>query len=319
MVERSLRLVFFGTPRFAVPSLAALLASRHTVVGVVTQPDRRRGRGQKVQAGPVKTFAIEHGIPVSQPERLRDPEVEGALRALSPDLGVVAAYGKLIPPALLAVPPFGMINVHASLLPRYRGAAPVQRAVLAGETETGVTIMRVARLLDTGDMFAKAARPIGIDETSEVVEQDLAALGARLLVQVVDSIAAGTAHEEPQDDRLSTYASRLTKEEGRIDWTLTPLEIHNKVRGLAPWPHAWTSIDDERVILLATRLVSDAAPEGVAPGTILTITSDAVQIATGGEGQLAIIEVQPEGRRPMRVREYLAGHPLRPGVRLGQP
>jgi methionyl-tRNA formyltransferase len=268
--------------------------------------------------GSVNTFALERGIPVWQPERLRDPDVETALRESKLDLGVVAAYGKLIPPALLSVPPLGLINVHASLLPKYRGAAPVQRAVMNGETETGVTIMRVAELLDTGNMFAKSVRAIGTDETSEAVEHDLAELGARLLLEVVDSLAAGTSREEPQDERLATYAPRLTKEEGRIEWFRPPGEIHNQVRGLVPWPHAWTSLDGERIIVLATRLVAEAPPAGVVPGTVVKVGHDAVRVATGAEGQLAILQVQPEGRRPMLVRDYLAGHPLPPGARLGQ-
>ena len=317
MVARPLRLVFFGTPGFAVPSLSALAGSRHTVTAVFTQPDRPRGRGQKVLPGPVKTFALEHHIPVTQPERLREPEVETALQALQPDLGVVAAYGKLIPPALLAVPPLGMINVHASLLPKYRGAAPVQRAIMAGETQTGVTIMRVAEALDTGNMFARVVRPIGPDETSDVVEQDLASLGAQLLLEVVDSMAAGTADEEPQDEHLSTYAPRLRKDEGRIDWSLAPHEIHNRVRGLVPWPHASTSIDGERLILLATHVLPGARSTE-APGTVLGVSTDGLRVATGGGGQLAIREVQPEGRRPMGIRDYLAGHAIAPGSRFGE-
>jgi methionyl-tRNA formyltransferase len=203
--------VFFGTPRFAVPTLSALLDSHHEVAGVVTQPDRPRGRGQRVTAAPVKALALERGLPVVQPATLRDGAITGDLQAWRPDVGVVAAYGQMIPNALLAVPRFGMINVHPSLLPKYRGAAPVHRAIIAGETETGVTIMRVAAKLDSGAMFARTTHPIGPDQTSEELEDVLAAVGARLLVEVVDSLAAGTAHEEPQDERLATYAPRLTK------------------------------------------------------------------------------------------------------------
>jgi methionyl-tRNA formyltransferase len=191
---KPLRVVFFGTPQFAVPTLQRLIASRHPVCGVVTQPDRPRGRGQKVSDGPVKAVALEHGIPVFQPDRLRVPEVADAIAAWRPDLGVVAAYGKLVPEVLLHIPQHGMINVHASLLPKYRGAAPVHRAVINGEPETGVTIMRVVKALDAGGMFAKVTRAIGPDETSDVIERDLAELGARLLVTVVDQIAAGAAH-----------------------------------------------------------------------------------------------------------------------------
>jgi methionyl-tRNA formyltransferase len=326
----ALRIVFFGTPQFAVPSLRQLLASRHPVVGVVTQPDRPRGRGQKVNHAPVKATALEHGIAVIQPDRLRDPSVAEALDAWQPDLGVVAAYGRLVPEAMLAQPRFGMINVHASLLPKYRGAAPVHRAVIDGERETGVTIMRVVKALDAGAMFATARRPIGDGETSDVVERDLAVMGAALLVDVIEQIVAGTAREEPQDDRLSTYAPRLTKDEGLIDWSLTASAIHNRVRGLYPWPHAYTHLDGRRLIVLETRpqrphppeiALQPASPESApsaieAPGTIAAVTHETIEVATGHGGRLAILALQPEGRRPMRTREFLAGHPVPAGARL---
>ncbi|HVQ11967.1 MAG TPA: methionyl-tRNA formyltransferase, partial [Vicinamibacterales bacterium] len=209
-----MRVVFFGTPQFAVPSLEHLIQSPHDVVGVVTQPDRPRGRGQKVTDAPVKMTAVQHGLPVFQPARLRDPEVNDTLTRWAPDLGVVAAYGKILPESVLDLPRLGMINVHASLLPRYRGAAPVHRAVIDGMAETGVTIMRMVPALDAGGMFAKVTRPIGADETSDVVERDLAVLGASLLIEVIDDLVAGRAVEELQDHTQSTYASKITKEEG---------------------------------------------------------------------------------------------------------
>jgi methionyl-tRNA formyltransferase len=309
------RIVFFGTPQFAVPTLAELVDSRYQVCGVVTQPDRPRGRGHKLQTAPVKAFAIARGIPVIQPERLRDPIVKETFGAWRPDLGVVAAYGKLIPKHLLDLPPLGMINVHASLLPKYRGAAPVHRAVINGEPETGVTIMRMAEALDSGTMLARARRTIGPDETSEVLERDLATLGARLLVEVVDRVAAGTAEEEKQDDTLSTYAPRLTKEEGLIDWALPALSIHNRVRGLYPWPHAYTYLNSERLIVLRTQV--EGAPTDASPGTIVHVSRESIQVATGDHLCLAVHEVLPEGRRPMRIREYLAGHPIGAGARFG--
>jgi methionyl-tRNA formyltransferase len=217
-----------------------------------------------------------------------------------------------------------MINVHASLLPRYRGAAPVHRAVIDGESETGITIMRIVKELDAGAMFARATRPIGPDETSDVVEAALAELGANLLARVVEQIAAGTAREEPQDPARATYAPRLTKEEGLIDWSQPSSGIHNRVRGLYPWPHAYTFVDGARLIVLRSR-VDPADLEGprdnedkapALPGTIVGVTRDAIQVATGEGGQLAIVEVQPEGRRPMLVRDFLAGHPIRPGAVL---
>ena len=333
-------IVFFGTPQFGVPTLQRLVDSTHTVAGVVTQPDRPRGRGQKVTDAPVKALAVERHIPVMQPERLKPPDVAERLRAWQPDLGVVAAYGRIIPEHLLAVPRLGMINVHASLLPRYRGAAPVHRAVIDGERETGVTIMRVVKELDAGAMFARASRPIGPDETSDVIEAALAELGADLLARVLEQIAGGTAREEPQDPARVTYAARLTKEEGLIDWSQSSPDIHNRVRGLYPWPHAYTFLDGARLIVLRTRIDhpdlafrqtqghpehgrgmegprrnEDWAPRR--PGTILEVTREAIEVATGEGGQLAIVELQAEGGRPMNVRDFVAGHPIKQGAVFG--
>jgi methionyl-tRNA formyltransferase len=311
----TLRIVFFGTPAFAVPTLQKLLASRHPVVGVVTQPDKPRGRGQRVSDSPVKAVAIEKGLPVIQPDRLRDPAVMGTLRGWTPDLGVVAAYGRLIPEDVLTLPRHGMINVHASLLPKYRGAAPVHRAVIDGESETGVTIMRVEKMLDAGPMLAKVKRPIGPRDTSDVVERDLAQLGADLLVQVVDQIADGTAQQELQDFMLCTYAPRLTKEEGLLDWTLPASFIHNRVRGLYPWPHAYTYLDGTRLIILKTHVID--LPSEADPGTVVDVARDAIHVATGHNERIAIDRVQLEGKRPLDVREFLAGHRVAPGSRLG--
>lgn len=310
-----MRVVFFGTPQFAVPSLEQLIRSTHEVVGVVTQPDRPRGRGQKVTDAPVKLTAVQHGLPVFQPARLRDAEVIDTLTRWAPDLGVVAAYGKILPENVLDLPRLGMINVHASLLPRYRGAAPVHRAVIDGMTETGVTIMRMVPALDAGGMFAKVTRPIGPDETSDVVERDLATLGASLLIEVIDDLAAGRAVEELQDHTQSTYAPKITKEEGLIDWTQSATAIHNRVRGLYPWPHAFTYLNGERLIVMRSHVSPE--PTSAAAGTIVDASSGAIQVATGYGERLVIDEVQPEGRRAMKVRDYLAGHPVETGARLG--
>jgi methionyl-tRNA formyltransferase len=316
------RIVFFGTPEFAVPSLEGLIASPHTVVGVVTQPDRPRGRGQRVTDSPVKAVAREHGLPILQPARLRDPEVMAALSAWCPELGVVAAYGKLIPLEMLQLPRLGMINVHASLLPKYRGAAPVHRAVINGESETGVTIMRMVVALDAGAMLAKVTRPIGPDETSDVVERDLARLGVAALLQVIEQLARGTAREEAQDEAAASYAVRLTKDEGLIDWALTAAAIHNRVRGLHPWPHAYTYLQGSRLIVLKSRVEetamgSDPGSEGSDPGTVVEVSRDRVLVAAGQHTRLALLELQPEGRRAMMVRDFLAGRALPLGARLG--
>jgi methionyl-tRNA formyltransferase len=268
---------------------------------------------------------------VIQPEQLRETAVADTLRSWQPDIGVVVAYGRLIPDSLLEVPRLGMINVHASLLPNYRGAAPIHRAVMAGETQTGVTIMRVARVLDSGDMFAKATRPIAPDETSDVIERDLSELGAQLLLDVLDAIEAGTAVEEQQDHTMATLAPKITRGDGLIDWSLPATSIHNQVRGLYPWPHAFTYLDGARLIILRTRVetqattlspaeagpyVDSAEAAPYAPGTVVDVSRDAIQVATGHGGRLSIDDVQPEGKRPMRVRDYLAGRPLAAGARF---
>jgi methionyl-tRNA formyltransferase len=313
MVE-ALRAAFFGTPRFAVPTLEKLLDSRHTVCGVVTQPDRPRGRGQQVTDSPVKALAVQRGLPLLQPAKIKDPSFAAALREWRPAIGVVAAYGKIIPDDILAIPRLGMINVHASLLPKYRGAAPIQRAIIDGEAVTGVTIMRIETLLDAGAMLARATRPIGPDDTSEVVERDLAVLGADLLLEVLHQIAAGTQQEERQDFMLATFAPRLTKEEGVLDWALPAAFIHNRVRGLHPWPHASTRLDGGRIILLKTRV--ETGTTDAEPGTIVDVTADGIHVAAGHGGRIAIEQLQPEGRRPMSAREFAVGRRLTPGMRF---
>jgi methionyl-tRNA formyltransferase len=306
-----LRVAFFGTPDFAVPSLAALIESRHDVVVLVSQPDRPKGRGQKLQPTPTKQVALDAGIPLLQPAKIRDDVFLDAVRDLRVDLGVVAAYGKILPDALLAIPPMGMINVHASLLPAYRGAAPVHRAVIDGRAETGVTIMRVVRELDAGPMLARVTRPIATDETSVDVERGLAALGAGLLLEVIEQLAAGTAKEEPQDDSAATYAAKITREEGTLDWTLPAAAIHDRVRGLQPWPLVSARLDGRRYLL--HRTAHD--PQSVAdePGTIVEASSDRLVVATA-HGSLQILQLQPEGKRVLSTREFLAGYRVRPGM-----
>lgn len=309
-VER-LRIVFFGTPDFSETNLDALLRSRHQVVGVVTRADRPKGRGQRTNQPPVKTRAIVAGLPVLQPERLTDAAFLDAFDRLEADVGVVAAYGKILTDRVLAGPRLGLINVHASLLPRYRGAAPVHRAVINGEAETGVTIMQMIKALDAGPMLATVARPIGPEDTSEDVERDLARTGAALLVSTLDAIATGPVAESPQDDTAATYAPRLTKADGITDWTKPADRIHDLIRGLHPWPHAFTFHRGRRLILLRSTLPEKETPPGP-PGTILEAQGDRLHIATG-RGVIAITEIQAEGKRPMTPREFLAGHRLTAG------
>ena len=311
----SLRIVFFGTPDFAVPTLEALHNSRHPVVGVVTQPDRARGRGQHSQPGPVKQLADQYGLPVLQPERLRDDRFLDGLRALNADLGVVAAYGRILTDAVLSIPRLGLINVHASLLPRYRGAAPIHRAVMAGETLTGVTIMRVVKALDAGPMIATATRAIGEHETSAEVEHDIARLGARALVAALDAMAEGRASETPQDDAHATYAHKIEKADGIVDWSRSARDIHNQIRGLHPWPHAYSDLQGERIILLRSEVERELPGPQAAPGTVLDAHSDQFRVQTG-DGVLRLLMLQREGRRPLTAREFLAGRRIEAGARF---
>jgi methionyl-tRNA formyltransferase len=311
---RPLRIGFFGTPEFAVPTLQKLIDSRHAVVAVVSQPDRPRGRGHKEQPTPTKLAAESATIPVLQPARIRDAPFLDSVRAMDLDLGVVAAYGKILPDELLAVPRLGMINVHASLLPEYRGAAPVHRAVIDGRSETGITIMRVVRELDAGPMFARATRPIGVDESSIDVERALARIGADLLLEVVEQIAGGSAREEPQDGHRATYAHKLTKSEGAIDWGQPAARLHNLVRGLQPWPLVSAHLDGRRYLLHRTSRTDERS---TAPGgTVVQAAGDILAVA-GGDGEvLRILELQPEGRRVMTAREFLAGRAVTPGAQF---
>ena len=303
-------IAFFGTPAFAVPSLERLLAAGEHVTLVVTQPDRPRGRGQRLQPSPVKTAALDHGIPLLQPERAREPALATRLAASRADLGVVVAYGQMLPDAVLETPRHGVINVHASLLPRYRGAAPIQRAVIAGERETGVTMIRLVREMDAGPMLASTSSPIAGQETSADVERALAAVGADLLLATVRAIAAGRVSERPQDHALATYAPRLTRVDGRIDWTRPARTVHDLVRGLHPWPPAFTFLDGSRYLVRRTAPESASSPGAapvLPPGTIVEARGDRLRVVCGAGTVLAILEIQPEGRRTQSTRDFLAG------------
>jgi methionyl-tRNA formyltransferase len=306
-----LRLLFFGTPAFAVPTLERLVASSHEVVSVITQPDRPRGRGQKVQPAVVKRAAEGHGLPTVQPERINDSAVVAALESLAPDLGVVAAYGKLLPQRVIDLPRLGLINVHASLLPRWRGAAPVHRAILAGDRQTGVTIMRVVLALDAGPMLARASIEIGPDETSADVETRLSVLGADLARETVDRLASGPVAEEPQDERLVTYAARLTRGDSQVDWARPAASIHNQIRGLQPWPLAGASLNGRRVALLRS-VVASETPSSAPPATVVSVETASFTVAAQ-PGSVRILTIQEAGRAPMSVREYLNGRHVTAG------
>ena len=313
--------VFFGTPQFAIPTLTRLLDSLHPVLAVITQPDRPRGRGRHLSDSPVKRLARERGVPVLQPQRMKDVAFLEEVAALGPDVGVVAAYGKILPDRLLDTPPLGIINVHASLLPKYRGAAPVHRAIVAGETETGVTIIRLVRKMDAGPMLTRGTRPIGPDETSETVEAGLAELGADLLMKTLVDLAAGRATETNQDHAAATLAPRLTKADGLVNWNASARVVHDQVRGLHPWPHAHSYMLGSRYLILRTRVIEPppALPAGARapdPGEVLEASGDRLIVATGSGTALAIIGIQPEGRRPLPTRAFLAGHRWERGRRF---
>lgn len=261
----------------------------------------------------VKTLAEAEGLPVLQPERLGDEAFRTELDVAAPDLAVVAAYGRLLPQWLLDHPRHGTVNVHASLLPKWRGAAPVHRAIMAGDTETGVTIIRLVKAMDAGPMLARCARPIGPDETSDAVEAELAELGAELVVTAIDRIGAGTQIEEEQDHAAATFAPRLTRDDGPIDWRSPASTIHNQVRGLHPWPHASAVLDGKRYLIHRTAVVA-AAGEAQAPGAVIEAHGDQLVVAAGDGDRLAIREIQPEGRRRLPARAFLAGHRWRPGM-----
>ena len=313
----TLRIVYFGTPEFAVPGLQTLIASRHHVVALVSQPDRPKGRGQKLQPTPTKLAAEAAGVPVLQPSKVKDPAFHAAVAALVPDLGVVAAYGRLIPDAVLAIPRLGMINIHASLLPKYRGAAPVHRAVIAGARETGVSIMRVVTELDAGPVFATAHRPIGPDETTPEVERALAALGASLALTVVDQLADGAPVPIEQNHAAATFAPKIQRHEGTIDWTLPAARIHDLVRGLQPWPLVAVQVEGVRCLLHRTALSGERTT--AAPGTVTAVSDDVLAVAAGDGAVLRILEIQPEGKRAMSARDFLAGRSIAPGARLDAP
>jgi methionyl-tRNA formyltransferase len=303
-----MRVLFYGTPAFALPTLHALLA-RHRVVAVVTQPDRPRDRGQRAQASPVKAVALEQGIPVLQPVRLRDPGWPERLGEHSADVAVVVAFGQILPAAILGVPARGSINVHASLLPRYRGAAPIAWAIMRGETETGITTFQMDAGMDTGAILLQRPMPIGAEETAGELAARLAVLGAELLVETLDRLT--TLTPRPQDSRAATLAPRLRKEDGLLEWTEPAAVLAARVRGLNPWPGAVALGPGGRLLIWRARAIAGVGEPGV-------LTAVAGRLAVGtGAGLLEPIEVQPENRRAMEWDAYLRGARLGPGAPLG--
>jgi len=309
-----MRVVFLGSGRFAIPSLEALLAAGHDVAAVVTQPDREKGRGRELSPPPLKPAAAARGLKVLQPRRVREPEAVAALQALAPEAQVVVAYGQILPRAVIDLAPRGTINVHASLLPRYRGAAPVQWAIVNGEKETGVTTMLIDEGLDTGPVLLSRAMPIGEEETAGELETRLARLGGELLVETLEELQAGRLVPRPQDAARASLAPIIKKEDGVIDWSRPAEALARRVRGFHPWPGAYTSVRGRGLRVVRAR--AEGGGEG-APGTLLRIDREGLVVTAGEGSALRLFEVQPESRRAMPAAAFAAGARLTVGERMG--
>jgi len=310
----SLRIAFAGTPQFALPALQALLKSRHQVVGVLTQPDRPAGRGQQMRASPVKLLALDAQLPLAQPPTLKTPESRAELTQWAADVLVVVAYGLILPPPVLALPRLGCVNIHGSLLPRWRGAAPIQRAILAGDAETGVTVMQLDAGLDTGPMLLERVRPIGSQDTAGDLHDALSELGAAALLEALDGLAAGALKPRAQPAEGVSYAPKIEKSESPLDWSVSAIHLDRKIRAFNPWPVAETRFAGESLRVLRARI---AEPVGAhdAPGTLLGIAEDGLRVACG-EGVLAVRELQRAGKRPVSARDFANAVRLA-GLRFG--
>jgi methionyl-tRNA formyltransferase len=309
-----LRIVFLGSGAFAIPSFEALLDAGHEVLLLVSQPDKEKGRGRALAPPPLKPVAEARGVPVLQPRRVRQPEVEEELRRLSPDLQVVVAYGQVIPRSVIEVPRLGTVNVHGSLLPRFRGAAPIQWAIASGDAETGVTTMLIDEGLDTGPVLLARATAVLPEETAGALETRLARLGAEVLLETVDGLATGTVRPQPQDHSRATTARLLTKEDGRIDWMLPADAIARRVRAFHPWPGAFTTFEGRTVKVLRAR---PSGPAGDAPGVVTRVSPGGLEVGCGGRTQISLLELQPESRKAMAAAAFAAGARVGPGSRFG--
>lgn len=307
-----MRILFMGTPEFAEVSLKALVEDNRDVVCVITQPDKPKGRGYEMAMPEVKVYAMEKNIPVYQPDTLKDEAILPLLQEYQPDVIIVVAYGKILPEYVLNFPKYGCINIHGSLLPKYRGAAPIQRAVIDGEKVSGVTSMYMEKGLDTGDMLIKRELPIGRETTAGEYHDALAILGGEVLLETLDALSEGKLSPQSQDDSLSTYASQLSKAEGEINWNNTSDEIYNKVRGLNPWPKAFSFIGGKRFVV---DFVYKSEQSGEA-GEVLSANKDGILVACG-EGSVLIKEIKVEGKKKMSAEDYLRGHKIEKGTLLG--
>ena len=304
-------IVFMGSPEFAVPSLEALYQEGYQIKAVITQPARPKGRGRRIRPTPVGEFARSRGLEVKEPARLKDTEFLDHLRSLKPQLIVVVAYGKILPREVLSIPGLGCINLHASLLPRWRGAAPVQRAIMAGDTTTGVSTMLMDEGMDTGPILLKKEVKIGKEERAGELSERLARIGAELLVETIGLYVAGGLEPVPQDDRLATYAPLLKKEEGRIDWQRPATELANLVRGLHPWPSAYTYLAGRLIKIHRVRATDEEG--GLPPGRVVKSTEDGIYVSTG-DGILVVKELQPEGKTPMGAGQFARGYRVDEGT-----
>ncbi len=310
MSSKPLRIIFMGTPEFAVPTLQELLGGPDELIAVACQPDREKGRGRKLTPPPVKELALKHALPVLQPTSIRTEAFLSEIRSLEPDVIVVAAYGKILPGSLLNLPPLGTVNVHGSLLPKYRGAAPIQWAVINGEKETGVTIMQMDEGMDTGDILMSRAIPIGEDDTAGTMFEKLAQLGGKTLLEAIALLKEGKLPPQVQDDSLATEAPMLSKEMGHLDWTTDARSLHCLIRGLDPWPSAYGFFQDRRYRFFRPKVVAGEVLEP--PGTLCRADREGLLVATGGD-YLLIREIQPEGKKRMDVQSCLCGVSLPAG------
>ncbi len=308
-MANGLNIIFAGTPDFAASSLQVLLDSEHKVCAVYTQPDRPAGRGRKLKASPVKALALTHDIPVLQPKTLRDTHAQAELAAFNADMMIVVAYGLILPSEVLDAPRLGCLNVHASLLPRWRGAAPIQRAILAGDVETGVTIMQMDIGLDTGDMLLKAHTPIEASDTAETLHDRLASLGASALLETLHGLQTDSIQPEIQDDTQSSYAAKLTKAEAKIDWQQPATTIARAVRAFNPWPVAHTPFDGQNLRVWLAEGDNNASTNDASPGSVVTEGHDGIEVACG-QGRLRITRLQLPGGRPIDASDYLNAHSL---------
>jgi methionyl-tRNA formyltransferase len=313
-LSKSYNIIFAGTPQFSVSALSHLLNSRHTIKAVYTQPDRPAGRGRKVTASPVKELALQHQLPIYQPVTLRDVSEQQKLAALDADIMVVVAYGLLLPLPVLTAPKLGCLNIHASLLPRWRGAAPIQRAILAGDSETGVTIMQMNEGLDTGDMLYKVGCTINADDTSLTLQQKLAQIGAEALLKTLDQLSS--IHAEVQNNSLANYAHKITKEEAKLDWALPAIELDRKIRAFIPWPVAFTQCENNLLRIFAADVLDKEVK--ATPGTIVEVSTNGIDVATG-QGILRIKSLQLPGGRQLPVADVLNARQnvFAPGKMLG--